>query len=287
MGLVLRRIGFFRETDFQVLSRIVIRITLPAAIITSFAGKEIDPALMTLSLLGLGGGLLYIGVACAINLHGSREQEAFEILNLSSYNIGNFMLPFVQSFLGPTGVIATSLFDTGNAVICLGGAYSLAAMVKDGRRFSLWRLLWTLLHSIPFDCYLIVLVLNLLRIPLPAPVLSCAEIIGGANAFLAMLMIGVGFKIESDLKQVGEILKILLLRYGIATVLALTYYFVLPFPLEVRQTLVILAFSPIGTSVPAFTGELHGDVSLSSEINSLSILCSIVILVILLPVLLT
>ena len=53
-----------------------------------------------------------------------------------------------------------------------------------------------------------------------------------------------------------------------------------------RQALVILAFSPIGSSIPAFTAELRGDVGLSSEINSLSILCSIVILVILLPILL-
>ena len=38
LGFVLKKIGVFREEDFGVLSRITIRITLPAAIITSFAG---------------------------------------------------------------------------------------------------------------------------------------------------------------------------------------------------------------------------------------------------------
>ena len=40
LGYVLKKIGVFREEDFGVLSKIVIRITLPAAIITSFAGKQ-------------------------------------------------------------------------------------------------------------------------------------------------------------------------------------------------------------------------------------------------------
>ena len=60
------------------------------------------------------------------------DAQAFHMLNLSGYNIGTFVIPFAQSFLGPMGVIAASLFDTGNSAICLGGAYSLASMVKDG-----------------------------------------------------------------------------------------------------------------------------------------------------------
>ena len=43
LGYVLKRKGFFKEEDFGVLSKVVLKITLPAAIVTSFAGKEIDP----------------------------------------------------------------------------------------------------------------------------------------------------------------------------------------------------------------------------------------------------
>jgi hypothetical protein len=38
-------------------------------------------------------------------------------------------------------------------------------------------------------------------------------------------------------------------------------------------------FSPIASAAPAFTGDLKGDVGLSSAINSISIVCSIVIIV--------
>ncbi len=286
LGYFLKKIGFFKQEDFTILSRITIRITLPAAIITSFGGKEIDRSLLILVLLGLGCGVIYICLGFFSNLHKSKEQRAFDMLNLAGYNIGTFVIPFAQSFLGPMGVIATSLFDTGNAVVCLGGAYSLARMVQEGQGFSLKRLLQSLLRSVPFVCYVIMLGMNLLRISVPGPVMSCAEIIGSANAFMAMLTIGVGFKLEGDRSQISTIVRLILIRYGIGAILAALFYFCLPFELEVRQALVILALSPIGSAVPAFTGELKGNVGLSSALNSISIVISIVIIVSLLMVML-
>ena len=76
------------------------------------------------------------------------------------------------------------------------------------------------------------------------------------------------------------------IRYGLAAVLALAFYFLLPFDLAIRQALVILVFSPIGMAAPGFTGELKGNVGLSSAMNSLSIVISIVIIVTLLSVML-
>lgn len=286
LGYFLKRIGFFKESDFTILSRITLRITLPAAIITSFGGKEIDRSLLILVLLAILCGFIYIGIGFFSNLHHSKEKRAFDMLNLPGYNIGTFVIPFAQSFLGPMGVIATSLFDTGNAVICLGGAYSLASMVQDGSGFSPKRLLNSLLHSVPFVCYVIMLMMNLVKIPVPDPVMSCAQIIGNANAFMAMLTIGVGFKLEANRTQLGALARILLIRYGVGAVIAYLFYFCLPFAEEVRQALVILALSPVGSAVPAFTGELKGNVGLSSAINSMSIVISIVIIITLLTVML-
>ena len=286
LGYFLKKIGFFKQEDFTILSRITIRITLPAAIITSFAGKQIDMALLSLVLLAIGCGLLYMAMGFFLNRKKTREERAFAILNLPGYNIGTFVIPFAQSFLGPMGVVATSLFDTGNAVICLGGAFSVASMVKDGSGFSVKRIGKALARSVPFVTYVLMLLLNLVHLPVPGFVLSCAGIIANANAFMAMLMIGVGFKLEGDRSQIRTIVRMLSIRYGIATVLALIFYFVLPFELEIRQALVNLAFSPIGSAVPGFTGEMKGDVGLSSALNSLAIVISIIITVILLSAML-
>mgnify|MGYP003291485425 CR=1 FL=1 len=286
LGYVLKKIGVFKQEDFTVLSKVVIRITLPAAIITSFAGKEIDPAMLAIVLLGMGGGIVYIIAAMAANIRSTKEDKAFEVLNLPGYNIGNFTMPFVQSFLGPVGVITTSLFDTGNAFVCLGGSFGVASMVKDGTGFSFSRIFKALSKSVPFLTYILMVVMNLLHIGIPGPVLELAKIIANGNAFLAMFMIGVGFKLGGDTSQIGRIVKILAIRYSIAAVLALAFYFLTPFELEARQSLVILAFSPIGSAVPPFTAELKGDVGLSSAINSIAIVISIVIIVVLMSVML-
>ena len=159
-------------------------------------------------------------------------------------------------------------------------------MVRDGCGFSLKRLVKTLLKSVPFVTYLMVVSLSLLRIPIPGPVAELADIAGSANAFVAMLMIGVGFKMETSREQMGRIFKTLAVRYSVAAILAAMYYFLLPFDLQVRQSLVIMAFAPISMAIPAFTAELEGDVGLSSAVNSLSILISIVIIVALLTIML-
>ena len=286
LGMVLRAVGFFKEEDFSVLSKIVIRITLPAVIISGAAGRELDPAMLTIALLGFGGGVIYMVIGFLLNRKADKRQQAFGILNLPGYNIGNFALPFTQSFLGATGVLVTSIFDVGNAFVCLGGAFGVATAIQEGRGFDVKRVLWALSRSVPFLAYIITVSMNLLHIPIPGFVASCAGIAAGANAFLAMLMIGVGFKLDLQWEKIGRILTIIFWRYSIAAVLALGYYFLLPFDLAVRQTLVILAFSPIGSAVPGFTAELKGDVGLSCSVNSLSILISIVAIVTLLAVML-
>ena len=282
LGIFLKKIGLFKDSDFSVLSKIVLKITLPAVIITNFANKDLDPSMFIFTLLSILFGVVYILLGFLLNLSRSKEQRAFEILNFPGYNIGCFALPFVQAFLGPAGMIATFLFDIGNGFICLGGAFSIASMVKDGCKFSLMRIVRTLLKSVPFVLYLVMPILCLSRIPIPGFITSFAEIVGSANTFLSMLMIGVGFKLVADKTQIGSIARVLCVRYGFAMIFALICYFLLPFSLEVRKALILLVFSPFGTAIPAFTGEMKSDVGLSSAISSIAIICSIIFMVLIL-----
>ena len=282
LGMGLRRIGFFKQEDFTLLSKIVIKITLPASVLANTAGMEIAPGLLALAGLGCGCALVQMAVAWVLNLKKSKEQLAFELLNLPGYNIGVFAMPFVGGFLGSTGVLATSLFDGGNAFVCLGGAFGVASAVKDGAGFQVKRIFKALGKSVPFLTYLIVTFMNVLHIRVPGPILSCAGIIGSANAFLAMLMIGVGFQLNLDREKLGRAVRLLVVRYVLAAAMALAFWFLLPFDPEVRKTLVLLSFAPIPSSVPGFTAEMDSDVGLSCTINSLSIICSIFLMVALL-----
>lgn len=285
LGWLLRKIGFFKEGDFGVLSGIALKITLPAAVVVSMSQTDLQLSMLTISLLGFGCGMMYILMALLIT-GTNKEKKAFTVLNLPGYNIGLFAMPFISGFLGPVGVVTTSLFDAGNAVICLGGSYGIAQGIKSGSKFSLWRVLKALLTSVPFMTYVIMIALNLTGVRLPAPVLKFADVIKSASTFVAMLMIGVGLKLKVNKSQLGSICKIVFTRYALAACFALVLWFVLPFDLAVRQTLVLLCFSPIGAATPAFTGQLKSDVGLSSAVNSICIICSIVIMTGLLTVLL-
>ena len=284
-GYILRRVNFFKEGDFAVLSKITLKITLPAAFISNFSGKQLDPSMLSFTLMALGAGILYMILGYLINIGKSKEEKAFGVLNLPGYNIGNFTIPFVQSFLGPVGVITTSLFDAGNAFVCLGGAFGVASSIKGTGKFSIKRVVKALSKSVAFLTCITMMVLGMLGITLPSPVIQLADIVGGANAFIAMLMLGVGFKLSGDKSQIGTIVKILAVRYGVGLILAIVFYN-LPIELEARTALMVLAFSPIGSAVPAFTEEMGSDAGLSAAINSISIICSIVFMITILVIML-
>lgn len=284
-GYLLRKFNFFKEEDFTVLTKIVLKITLPAAFISNFSGKTLDVSMLTLTLMGLGAGILYMVLGYVLSIGKSKEDKAFGILNLPGYNVGNFTIPFVQSFLGPAGVITASIFDAGNAFVCLGGAYGVASSIKGTGKFSFKRVLGALSKSVAFLTCITMMILGFLKITLPSPIIQLAEIVGGSNAFLAMLMLGVGFRLTGEKSQIGTVVKILSVRYGIALALAILFYF-LPWDEVTRTTLMVLAFAPIGSAVPAFTKEMDGDAGLSAAINSISIICSIVFIVLILLIML-
>lgn len=278
-GYVLKKRGFFHPDDFYLFSKVVIRITLPCAIISNFSRISMDNSLLFMCVLGLAANLLMVIVGYVVNLGGTGQDKAFDMINLSGYNIGNFTLPFVQSFLGPMGFAATSLFDAGNAVMCTGATFTMASLVAGtGDRPSVKNVAKSLFSSLPFDAYLIMTLLAVFRIGLPEVVVSYAGTVGGANAFLALLMIGIGFEIRMEKDKLARILRILLLRYGMGAGLALAAYYLLPYDLEVRQALALTVLGPISSVAPAFTGKVGGDVETASAVNSLSIVMSIVMI---------
>ena len=284
LGFVLRKIGFFKDNAFEVLAKVEVKITLPAAIVKNFATSNIDVSMLSIAALGFGGGMLYVVIAYLTHMKKSKEQKAFAVLNLPGYNIGIFALPFVSGFLGPQGVVAACLMDVGNSCVCLGGAYGIASSIKAGAGFSLKRIGKALITSVPFLCYILMLPVALLKLPVPSPIIQCAEIISNGNAFCAMLMIGVGFQLKADKAQIKYVAAMVALRFGVGLLAAAAFYFLLPFSLEVRQALALLAVSPVSSAVPGFTRDLGEDTGLSSAINSVCIVVSIVLMVTMLSV---
>lgn len=277
LGYLLKRGGFFQASDFRILSKIVLNITLPAAVIVNFSKLKLDFSLLSLIGVGLVCTLILVGIGYVLGKSQGPRAQAFNMQNFSGFNIGVFALPFILNFVGPVGVAAICLFDVGNSLFVMGGTYALAAtlLYKD-EKFSWLLFLKTVLSSTTMVVYLVMTTMSLLHWKLPSEILVFTDKIAVANGFLAMLMIGIGFELNMERSQVARIGQALMVRLSFAALLAVLFYYVSPFSLEVRQALVLLAFSPIPASATAFTAKLDGDIALSSTLNSLAIVMSIV-----------
>lgn len=276
VGYMLKRRGFFQVEDFRILAKIVLNITLPAAIITNFNKINLDSSLLVLVLVGFVCTLTLLAFGYLFGRSKGARVQAFNMQNFSGYNIGVFALPFILNFVGPVGVAAICLFDVGNSLLVMGGTYALAAtvMYKD-EKYSWVTFLKTVLSSPTMLVYLVMTTLSLFHWTLPSEVLVFTDKVAMANGFLAMLMIGIGFEVQMERSQVARIVQVLVVRLSFAVLVATLIYFVSPFSLEVRQALVLLAFAPIPASATAFTAKLEGDIALSSTLNSLAIVVSI------------
>ena len=199
LGYGLKRAGVFQASDQVPVSRIVMDLTLPAAVVTSFAGLSMDPALLGVVALGLLCNLVLIPVGALVSRRRPPPDRVLAMQSLPGYNIGTFTMPFVQGFLGPFGVAVTCLFDTGSAIMVTGGTHAVVSRtLRTEQGGSLRTVLRTLVGSVPFLAYTGMLVLSLLRVPIPGTVLRFTAPIGAANPFLAMLMIGLMLEFRMD-----------------------------------------------------------------------------------------
>ncbi|MBC8535406.1 AEC family transporter [Feifania hominis] len=279
LGFILKRVGLFKQGEYRVISKVVLNITLPAAVITSFATYDSPPSLLILVVIGFACNLLMFGVGYITSRGKPAGERAFRMLNYPGYNIGCFTLPFVQSFLGPLGVIATCMFDTGNSMMCMGGSYALTSTILGvGERGTAKGFLKKCVSSVPLDTYVIMLLVSLAKVPVPNAVVTLTSLIGGANGVLAMLMIGMMFEIHFEKAYFKQAAVTLGVRYGFAAVLAALFYFATPFPLVVRQVLAIVVFAPITSVTPVYTEQCGGDGALASFTNSVAILLSVAII---------
>lgn len=275
LGIVFRAIGIFGEKDHRVISNIVLKITLPAAVISSTANMTWKPELLLIPVLALVASWLLIGLGMLMSRGKEKGERVLNMLNFPGWNIGAFALPFLQSFLGAEAVMGACLFDVGNSIMCTGGTYALVSVVCGGEKPDLKSVGKKLLTSVPFVTYVTMLVLVILGVTVPQGLLDFISPITSANPFLAMLMVGAMFRIEAKPEYLWSAVRVLGVRLVASLVLAVAVFWLAPFSLAVRQGLAIMAFAPISVIAPAFTEKCGGDEGLASFINSLSILLGV------------
>ena len=281
LGYLLKRAGFFGKDDHRLMSKIMVNITLPCTIIQAFDGFERDAKMFI--IVGIGFICAFMPILLMYLTTGRVEKRlrAYRMLNIGGYNIGCFSLPLVQAFFGNTGVVAACMFDTGNAIMMTGGAYAMTStLLRTGgeERESVGDVLLKFVKSLPFDAYMMMIFLAALGVKIPSVVFTLTRPAGQANAFVAMLMIGMMFEPAGDRALLRETARELVWRYLFAAASAALVFFCTPFELVVRQTLCIVCFAPLSSLAPIYSDRCHSDTALASFTNSVSIAVSLIVM---------
>jgi predicted permease len=287
IGYLLKKKGVFKEEDTKLIAEIALNITLPASVISSFASFEKNNMLFILMLIGLFANLFMSLIAFIASMRKSRGIKILYMMNCPGYNIGSFCLPFIQGFIGPDGVVSACMFDTGNALMTCGGNYALtcaAAGNENNSKFGIRDFLLKMITSIPFDTYIVAFLLTVFDIRLPHAIVNLLSTTASANGFMAMLMLGLSLDFDIEKEYMNEIIKLLILKYGISAILACAVYFLLPLPLILKNVLAIIMFSPTSALVPAFTQKCGGNVKASGFLASVSIVISVIIITVLITI---
>ena len=282
LGMVLRQTGFFGPRDYIIPMKLVLNITLPAAVITSFASYRPEPALLLCAAVGFCLNWVVLGIALLCSRGKPRSVRAVWLNSVPGYNIGAFALPFVQSFLSPAGVVSCCLFDAGSALMCTGGTYALSgAILEGGGRISLGLIGKKLLSSRHFVTYAVLLALSLAGIAIPQPIVSFLSPLASANAFLSMMMVGMMFNVKLKAQMWKDVAGMAAVRVTMAAAAA-GGCLLLPLPPEVRQAMAIASFAPVSIASTALSERAGGDPALAACVSSLTIPISVTVIIALL-----
>ena len=134
-----------------------------------------------------------------------------------------------------------------------------------------------LLHSAPFVVYISMLILSLAGVQFPKSVYTFTDIVGAANPFLSMLMIGMMFEIKLDKQAMGYVKELFSVRYLISLVCAGAFIYFAPFKQEVNYVIALAFMAPCTIIGPIFVEKLGGNVQLASLFNSMTIITSVIL----------
>ena len=278
LGYSLKKTRVLKEDDHRVVSTIYINVALPCAIIMSFRNFTLDASLFFFLILPIiSNGIMIFWAWFTGKKHGN-ETIAYQITNFPNYNIGSFTLPFLQSFMSPTAVVAACLYDTPNAFFTLGGSYTVACRFMPGSpKFTFLGFFKRIMGSVTIKVYTVLLILTFLNIRLPEFLFTLISPAASANAFLSMFMLGLYLDFSFDRETLKRVALAIGSRVAVGGLLAGLIWILLPLPLELKQTCALCLLAPFGSMNPVYTEKLGSDYKTSALTNSLAIVTSMII----------
>ncbi|MCR5393361.1 MAG: hypothetical protein K6E65_08695 [Olsenella sp.] len=271
LTLALKVGGYLPKDADHVLSRIMVGITLPAAIVENLNGKAVDLSYVHLILLGIGFNLIPLAIS---KLSDANPQVvAGRMAGASGFNIGNFAIPFVSGFFNPEVLVITSVFDIGNSLMCLGvNGMFIAKEANTSSSTSPIVVCKSVVKSVPVMTYFVMLALCMAGLSMPNQVMAIVDKCDAANPLVAMAVIGTSMSLPVDNSTSGILSAVTILLIRLAAVgIEVGILFLVPISLFERRTLIVLCLSPVAAMSVVFAEQYCLDKGSVASANVLSI----------------
>ena len=309
-GYLFKRFGLFGQKDYRVLPNREFNIVLPGAIVYSFATNPHDISLLLISVFAFLFAFIPVVFIFLATRKRNVTDRAFLMLNGAGFNLGCFSFPVVQSSGAGRGRMPAAMFDIGNCVMVAAGTNVLTQQLlhiqpgktlaeqhagsaptlpyerpkdRDAKRLARRALLRTIgksfFGSVPFDTYLLMIVMTVANVKIPDWIASITQPLSGANALVSMLMVGMLMDLpqsKHDVKRSRPGRHRLVAPFSVA--FALIAWFLLPFSASIRAVMVICALAPIAIFSTLFTDKVLGNAKLAGFSLAITAMISLVMM---------
>lgn len=279
MAYFFKRIKLLNVDTAKRIAFIVMYFTLPCAIFTSANGIEFDVSL--LGVMAISAVVNLVLLIIAFFSTPKPEPRLFNMLNTTCFNIGNFIIPFMQHTMSPKMFLALCMFDVVNALFCFGGSYSIALYLNrkyfPEANITVKSIFKDMSKSLPFYAYAVVIVMSACGISVPDTYLQPFKTIAGANTLLCMMVIGIALSFNITKEQLMHVMQAWFVRYITCAIMAVIIWFFVPLEAEIRVIIMIIMMAPMASIAPIFTMRaLPKYAEESADLNTIAILSSLI-----------
>ncbi|MDS3905424.1 AEC family transporter [Staphylococcus hominis] len=281
LGYLLKRINFIKSADSQVLSTLVLNVTLPSLVIVNLNSANLDLSFSILPIMMLIYGILAKVIMVALFRKYDNHVKGSVGMMAASLNIGLFAYPLVETIWPKNGMIYFGMADIGGAIIMFGVTYFVGSYYSEGSdQFNFKFLGKKLISSVPLVTYIVMFILNMANIHLPKASIDFFTIISKANMPLSMILLGImlSFRIEKQFLPIA--VKYLIVHYGLGCIAGLLVHFFLPTSDDmIKTTLLITWLLPVGVAIIPYSIQFkYKTLPLVGMVTNISIMISIIII---------
>ena len=281
LGYFLKRINYLKATDSQVLSTLVLNVTLPSLVIVNLNSADLNMSFSILPIMMIVYGIVAKIIVIWFFRKYSNQMRGSVGMMTGSMNIGLFAYPLVNAIWPEKGMVYFGMADIGGAMIMFGLTYFVGSYFSEGGdQFNFKFLGKKLIQSVPLVTYIVMFTLNMSNIHIWKPAIDFFSILSKANMPLSMILLGVMLSFSIDREYLPVTIKYLLLTLWISYCSRNTCTFLLPVsdPM-IKTTLLITWLLPVGVAIIPYSIQFkYKTLPFVGMVTNLTIIISIVIL---------